>query len=101
MVFRNEQGAHNPGSCFVISEGFTDALHDCRLMDLGMVGNRFRWERGRGTEVWVQERLDRVIATLEWLELFEDAAVCNLLTLTSDHRAIHLVLESSTPRPTR
>nr|GMD70593.1 uncharacterized protein LOC109146918 [Ipomoea batatas] len=103
MVFRNEQGGHNPGSCFVISpRGLLMRCMTVCLMDLGMVGNRFRWEGGRGTEAWVQERLNTVIATLEWLELFEDAAVCNLLTLTSDHpRLFTWCWQSSTPRPNR
>ncbi|XP_019161139.1 PREDICTED: uncharacterized protein LOC109157755 [Ipomoea nil] len=77
-------------------DGFTEALHDCSLVDLGMLGSRFTWERGRGTDRWVEERLDRVVATMEWLDLYEGAEVHNIITLESDHNALMLQLE---PRP--
>ncbi|XP_019163454.1 PREDICTED: uncharacterized protein LOC109159798 [Ipomoea nil] len=86
-----KRGPHPQSSALI--EGFNDALEDCQLMDLGMLGSRFTWERGRGTEAWVEERLDRAVATAEWSDIFEEAEVENLLTFTSDHNAIFLSLE--------
>lgn len=42
--------------------GFTEALHDCGLVDLGFVGEKFTWERSREKANWVQGRLDRACA---------------------------------------
>ncbi|XP_019178261.1 PREDICTED: uncharacterized protein LOC109173479 [Ipomoea nil] len=79
-------------------EGFNDALMDCQLFDLGMEGSRFTWERGRGTDAWVEERLDRAVATHGWLEIYDSAVVRNLLTMEFDHNAILLDMESRTFR---
>lgn len=86
-----KRGSH-PHSSFLI-QGFSYTLQDCRLMDLGMVGSCFTWDRGRDTDVWVEEWLDRAIATMEWSDLLNDIAVHNILTLSSDHCAIFLSLE--------
>ncbi|XP_074336841.1 uncharacterized protein LOC141674013 [Apium graveolens] len=56
-------------------EGFKDAVCDCRLLDLGFVGNPFTWEKSRGTALWVQERLDRGLVTQEWKTIFPSAEV--------------------------
>ncbi|XP_019179571.1 PREDICTED: uncharacterized protein LOC109174786 [Ipomoea nil] len=72
----------------LLIEGFNDALGDCHQNDLGMVGGRFTWERGHGADEWMEERLDRAVATVEWTDMFEDVLVRNLHTLSSDHNAI-------------
>ncbi|XP_019189996.1 PREDICTED: uncharacterized protein LOC109184450 [Ipomoea nil] len=87
-----KRGAHSHPEPLI--EGFNDALGDCRPNDLGMLGGRFTWERGRGTDSWVEERLDRAVATVEWAELFEEAIVRCLLTLSSDHCAIYVDVET-------
>ncbi|XP_019177860.1 PREDICTED: uncharacterized protein LOC109173056 [Ipomoea nil] len=63
-----------------------------------MVGGRFTWERGRGTESWVEERLDRAVATVEWAESYEETLVRKIRTLQSAHSAIYVDIES---RPVR
>lgn len=40
--------------------GFHDTMFNCGLSDLPNEGFPYTWERGRGTEKWVQEKLDRV-----------------------------------------
>ncbi|XP_031101957.1 uncharacterized protein LOC116005858 [Ipomoea triloba] len=61
-----------------LMEGFNLALEECGLLfDLGMRGKRFTWERGRGTENWVEERLDRAVAMADWCTLFPHATVYN------------------------
>ena len=44
--------------------GFSEALTDCGLSELELLGHQFTWERGRGTTAWVQERLDRSFASV-------------------------------------
>ncbi|KAH1033047.1 hypothetical protein J1N35_045221 [Gossypium stocksii] len=49
---------------------FQTMLEDCRLNDLGYVGRWFTWERGRFLATNIRERLDRRVATLNWVNLF-------------------------------
>lgn len=51
-------------------DGFSQILIECGLADLGFVGEKFTWERSRGIDRWVQERLDRVLANIEWKKVF-------------------------------
>ncbi|XP_019169839.1 PREDICTED: uncharacterized protein LOC109165495 [Ipomoea nil] len=48
--------------------GFGDALDDCGLSHLQMEGYPFTWERGKGTADWIDERLDKVVASVDWLK---------------------------------
>ncbi|XP_019184596.1 PREDICTED: uncharacterized protein LOC109179546 [Ipomoea nil] len=70
--------------------GFNAALQDCDLFDLGMVGHLFTWVKGRGTANWLEERLDRALATPEWCEIYSSATVLNMLANSSDHSALYL-----------
>ncbi|XP_073136860.1 uncharacterized protein [Henckelia pumila] len=60
--------------------GFRDTTTDFGLFDLGMKGHRFTWERSRGTPYFVEEKLDRILATSSWSEIFNAAKVLNLDT---------------------
>ncbi|XP_019182124.1 PREDICTED: uncharacterized protein LOC109177267 [Ipomoea nil] len=71
-------------------EGFNQMLDDCGLFDLGMRGRKFTWEKGRGTENWLEERLDRAVAGADWCSMFPNVSVRNHDTITSDHTAIHI-----------
>ncbi|VFQ99103.1 unnamed protein product [Cuscuta campestris] len=55
-----------------------------------MKGYPFTWERGRGSDSWIEERLDRMVATSAWRQLFGQAIVFNILLRQSDHSAIFL-----------
>ena len=57
-----------------------------------MIGHDFTWEKSRGTQRWVEEKLDRALANLRWNQLFLDACVLNEDMATSDHSDILLVL---------
>lgn len=73
-------------------EGFRETVNDCQLNDLGFTGNEFTWERFRGSEAWVQERLDRGLANSQWQHLFPNAEVKVLEVSTSDHLPLFLEL---------
>ncbi|KAJ6939989.1 hypothetical protein NC651_006219 [Populus alba x Populus x berolinensis] len=42
----------HPNSLF---QGFREAVEDCKLTDIPLIGYPFTWERGRGTAEWIQE----------------------------------------------
>ncbi|XP_024041771.1 uncharacterized protein LOC112098974 [Citrus clementina] len=79
--------------------GFREAVADAGLVDLGMEGYQFTWERGRGTSKWVEERLDRVLANRAWCSLFPTAKVWSLEASCFDHLPIFLDPKPSTPIP--
>ena len=53
--------------------GFQTAVSDCGLQDLPLEGYPFIWERGKGTDHAVKERIDRALVTSSWLDLFSQA----------------------------
>uniref|UniRef100_A0A803QEK6 Reverse transcriptase domain-containing protein n=1 Tax=Cannabis sativa TaxID=3483 RepID=A0A803QEK6_CANSA len=72
--------------------GFQQAVNDCELQDLELIGHPFTWEKGRGTDQWIEVRLDRALCTKNWLDLFPLAKLYNLELSTSDHCPIFLDL---------
>ncbi|KAK1382627.1 Endonuclease/exonuclease/phosphatase family protein [Heracleum sosnowskyi] len=80
--------------------GFQEVLEDCDLHDMDLQGYPYTWERGHGTDKWVEIRLDRAIASRTWLEVYKDAKLVNLNVTTSDHSPILLepVIANLAPR---
>lgn len=56
-------------------DGFSETVMDCGLIDLGFTREMYTWERARWTDRWIQERLDRGLATKEWTEMFPQAEI--------------------------
>nr|GMD79921.1 uncharacterized protein LOC109152193 [Ipomoea batatas] len=81
--------------------GFRDAVRESGLFDLGLEGCQFTWERGRGTDRWVQEKLDRVLVTGDWRDEFGGARAWSLEGGSSDHMPILLKLAHNRPREWR
>ncbi|XP_074347296.1 uncharacterized protein LOC141686140 [Apium graveolens] len=90
----DNQGIHpHPGS---LIEGFRKALEESMLSEIDLEGGLFTWEEGKGSNDWVQERLDRVFATREWWLKFP---LCKLSVITdpvSDHEPIFMEFTETT-----
>ena len=71
-------------------QGFKSAITDSGLIDLGMEGYQFTWERSRGRVDWVEEKLDRVFASADWIRQFRRAKVWSLESSCSDHLPIFM-----------
>lgn len=97
LMFQAEKrGPHkHPPS---LLQGFVEALDNCELYDMGMLGYPFTWERGRGTEDWVEERLDLAVANKAWRDFFNQARVENLETVSSNHSALFLDIQNQTSK---
>ena len=92
MTYEHEKrGGKVQGSRLL--EGFSEAITDSELQDLGYLGNEFTWERSRGSPTWIQERLDRGLANQDWRAMFPAATVTVLEASTSDHLPILLELK--------
>ncbi|XP_073019426.1 uncharacterized protein [Primulina eburnea] len=73
--------------------GFREAIDDCNLTDIPLNGHQFTWERSRGSENFVEERIDQVMGTPTWAEKFPRARLHNLNAPVSDHSPILLETE--------
>ncbi|KAL6521117.1 hypothetical protein OROGR_017686 [Orobanche gracilis] len=80
-------------------EGFNQALDDCGLHDIGMKGYEFTWVKSRGTDRWVEERLDRAVSTDTWMENHSQVVVHNIQTVYSDHAALFMDLDNMQEGP--
>lgn len=69
---------------------FRNAVSKYRLRGMDFLGASFTWSNGRGGKENIQERLDRVLATSEWIELFPNRQVRHLPRYKSDHAPIVL-----------
>lgn len=89
------------GQCHprALLNGFSDAISDCGLFDLGYTCDKFTWERFRGTDRWVVERLYRGLANKAWSELFPNAEVRVHEVSTSDHMTLCLQLNKQVYMP--
>lgn len=73
-------------------QGFKEAIMDCNLIDMDLVGYPYTREKSKGTSAWVELRLDRALVTQQWLDIHRNATLFNLEVTTSDHTPIFLVL---------
>ncbi|GMY05786.1 hypothetical protein FCV25MIE_01025 [Fagus crenata] len=66
-------------------QDFRDAIDSCGFIDLGFVGEPFTWCNNRLGSATIWERLDRGLATEEWMSLFPHASLHHIDNGTSDH----------------
>lgn len=59
-----------------------------------MKGHLFTWEKSRGTNNFVEERLDHALANPYWFSMFHTANATNLEVVNSDHSALFLNLKT-------
>ena len=77
-------------------EEFRSVLLQCGLSHLGFYGNIFTWRNGRPGEAFVQGRLDKACATIEWKPLSPRSKVTHLQASYSDHDPIMLTTSVDT-----
>ena len=71
-------------------DGFVETMVACGLNDLSMIGYQYTWENGRDEAGWIEERLNRALATNAWMFAFQLAKEWNLEITSSDHYPIFL-----------
>jgi hypothetical protein len=71
---------------------FRDCLQDCDLGDLGYDGPKYTWTNRLEANSNIRVRLDRAIANGDFINLYEDCNVENIITTSSDHYAILITL---------
>ncbi|KAH6762363.1 hypothetical protein C2S52_019796 [Perilla frutescens var. hirtella] len=91
----NEILYHHEKSGGVVREevrivNFRMALQDCALEDIGYSGFNYTWSNNHEGSKNILERLDRFLATDDWMEKFPLVKVEHLVRVVSDHSLIHL-----------
>jgi hypothetical protein len=89
LLSQADKQGHNPHPNW-LCEGFRNAISDCDLTDIHLDGYPFTWVKSRGTSHVIEERLDRAFSNTDWLMLYPDVKLQNLLTSHSDHSPILL-----------
>jgi hypothetical protein len=89
----DKKGAHPHPNW--LCNGFRSAVSDCDLTDIKLEGYPYTWIKSRGRENVVEERLDRAMANSQWLMIYQNVKLLNLLTSHSDHSPI--LLQNSVP----
>ena len=81
---------------------FRDCMEECGLVDLGYTGPKYTWNNRQEGDDLVRVRLDRAVANGDFLELFNDCKVENVITTTSDHFSLTIMVASmnDVTRPT-
>ena len=68
-------------------------IDDCGFLDLGFVGPSYTWWNKQTGPARVLERLDRGLATADWLLQFPNNQVTHLHAVFSDHRPLWVELK--------
>lgn len=69
---------------------YVEAIDFCGLKDIGFVGPKYTWLYLRSDGVQIRERLDRALATAEWVSPFPMAKLHHLTSTASDHSPLLL-----------
>lgn len=83
------------------SHNFRHFLFDAQLLDLGFKGPAYTWTNCQDTSNAIYERLDRVVANIQWTQMHPEAYVNHLPRVHSDHMPILLRTKRNFPNPRR
>ncbi|KAK3204433.1 hypothetical protein Dsin_018479 [Dipteronia sinensis] len=63
-----------------------EAVDECGLIDMGSRGYKFIWANRQSHGNLIQERLDRMLCSMDWRLMFPDACVIHSDHEGSDHK---------------
>lgn len=73
---------------------YRDTMNNYNLIDLGCFGSKFTWFNKRRINP-IYERLDRVLANSDWIDIFPECCAKNFPRMSSDHNPVLLLLNNS------
>lgn len=78
---------------------FLDVINYCEFIDMGFKGRKYIWlnKRLKNCNSLILERLDRILATNDWLVLYSNAHMLHLLCIHSDHCPLLLIMYTDDP----
>ncbi|KAL6218957.1 hypothetical protein ACLB2K_012164 [Fragaria x ananassa] len=81
--------------CRQSCEEFQVMIDVCKLIHVATKGAEFTWARHRGVRGNVEERLDRCLANLPWLDSWDSFDCCTIPRLCSDHNPIMMTFSTA------
>lgn len=78
---------------------FQATLETCRLADMGFSGSKFMWSNMQYDDMFIKERLDRVLATSSLAQRFPNLSVAVLPARSLDHTPLFVSLHILTSGP--
>ena len=93
---KKEGGATRPAQQM---QQFVDALNWCGLRDLGFSGPKFTWLYQQSDGTQIRERLDRAVATVDWVIKFPQAKLFHRTSSASNHNPLVLNLMRKKLKP--
>lgn len=78
-------------------EDFKRALEDSGLIDMGWKNQKITWSNCHSDETYTLERLDRLVATRRWVEVFGNTGIEVLMAGSSDHCPVLFTVTNSIP----
>jgi hypothetical protein len=79
------------------NSGFKSFINHFGMVDLGFAGNPFTWSNLRLGAETIKERLDRGLATSNWILLHPEYSLLHIPAHNSDHNPISLNTNSQSP----
>ena len=79
-------------------EHFRDTLEVCGLRDIGFSGLPWTYDNRKPSDRNVKVRLDRGVASAEWMNRFFDASITHLTSPVSDHCPLLLSVKQEPQR---
>nr|GMD72664.1 uncharacterized protein LOC109162712 [Ipomoea batatas] len=73
-------------------EGFCNAVEQSGLSDFSFSGHQFTWEKSCGMPSWIQAKLDRILVSDAWKDMFGCAEASSIVSSRSDHLPILLTV---------
>lgn len=90
LCVKDKKGKH-PHPQYLLN-GFKQAIEDCDLHEIDLSCGGYTWEKSKGTDNWVRERLDRAFASNSWWAAFPLCTLSVHHAIVSDHEPIKLNL---------
>jgi hypothetical protein len=100
LLYSEEKSGGNPLDPN-LTTSFKNTINHCDLQDLGYKGNIFTWTNRQQGEQLIESRLDRFLATTNWITMFPNYNNNHLLRYQSDHCPILLEFSNLLPCRTR
>jgi hypothetical protein len=94
LIYKDED-KNNSNYNRAMMERFRRFINDLALKEIPLHGRQFTWSNQQESPTLV--RLDRVLCTVEWEELFPDCLLQNMASNDSDHCPLLLGLKDNLP----
>lgn len=91
-IVRLDEHSGGNGRLSPDSLAFGEWINSLSLIDMGFVGNKYTWRRGKTEANFVAKRLDRIMCCGQARLTWQEAKVTHLPFLASDHAPLYLQL---------